>query len=170
MRGVVYGQPIIRQPLGSQNHKLSLKVLSRAVRRCQVKDQLDSVRCFHEVFQAYMERTPTAKVPAEISQGRIQMFLEELEEYREAVHNHDIVEIADALTDMLYVLLGTFITHGLQDIAEELFAEVHRSNMSKLDEQGEPVFREDGKVLKSDQFSDPDLRSIIAKIGQDESG
>ena len=135
-----------------------------------MKDQLDSVRCFHEVFQAYMKRTPTAKVPAEISQGRIQMFLEELEEYRAAVNNHDIVEIADALTDMLYVLLGTFITHGLQDIAEELFAEVHRSNMSKLDEQGKPIFREDGKVLKSDQFSGPDLRSIIAKIGQVESG
>ncbi len=135
-----------------------------------MKDQLDSVRCFHEVFQAYMERTPTATVPAAISQGRIQIFLEELEEYRAAVDNHDIVEIADALTDMLYVLLGTFITHGLQDIAEELFAEVHRSNMSKLDEQGQPIFREDGKVLKSDQFSDPDLRSIIAKIGQVESG
>lgn len=135
-----------------------------------MKDQLESVRCFHEMFQAYMERTPMAKVPAEISQGRIQMFLEELEEYRAAVHNQDIVEIADALTDMLYVLLGTFITHGLQDIAEELFAEVHRSNMSKLDEQGKPIFREDGKVLKSDQFSDPDLRSIIAKIGQVESG
>ena len=135
-----------------------------------MKDQLDSVRCFHEVFQAYMERTPTATVPVEISQGRIQMFLEELEEYRAAVHNHDIVEIADALTDMLYVLLGTFITHGLQDIAEELFAEVHRSNMSKLDEQSQPIFREDGKVLKSDQFSDPDLRSIIAKIGPVESG
>ena len=71
---------------------------------------------------------------------------------------------------MLYVLLGTFITHGLQDIAEELFAEVHRSNMSKLDEQGKPIFRQDGKVLKSDQFSDPDLRSIIAKIGPVESG
>ena len=136
-----------------------------------MKDQLDSVRRFHEVFQGYMERTPTAKVPAEISQGRIQMFLEELEEYRAAVlHNHDIVEIADALTDMLYVLLGTFITHGLQDIAEQLFAEVHRSNMSKLDEQGKPIFREDGKVLKSDQFSDPNLRSIIAKIGPVESG
>ena len=135
-----------------------------------MKDQLDSVRCFHEVFQAYMESTPTAKVPAEISQGRIQMFSEELAEYRAAVHNQDIVEIADALTDMLYVLLGTFITHGLQDIAEELFAEVHRSNMSKLDEQGQPIFRADGKVLKSDQFSDPDLRSIIAKIGQVESG
>ena len=135
-----------------------------------MKIQLDSVRCFHEVFQAYMERTPTATVPAEVTEGRIRMFLEELEEYRAAVNNHDIVEIADALTDMLYVLLGTFIAHGLQDIAEELFDEVHRSNMSKLDEQGKPIFRTDGKVLKSDRFSDPDLRSIITTIGQVKSG
>lgn len=128
-----------------------------------MKDQLESVRCFHEVFQGYMEHTPTAKVPAEISEGRIKMLLEELDEYRAAVHNQDIVEIADALTDLLYVLLGTFIAHGLQDIAGALFDEVHRSNMSKLDEQGAPIFRPDGKVMKSDQFSAPDLRSIIAK-------
>ena len=131
-----------------------------------MKDQLDSVRRFHEVFQGYMERTPTATVPAEVTEGRIRMFLEELEEYRAAVNNRDDVEIADALTDMLYVLLGTFIAHGLQDIAEELFDEVHRSNMSKLDEQGKPIFRADGKVLKSDRFRDPDLRSIIMKTRQ----
>ena len=135
-----------------------------------MKDQLDCVKHFHDVFQGHRERTPAAEVPAETYEGRIQMFLEELEEYRAAVKDHDIVEIADALTDMLYVLLGTFIAHGLQDIAEELFDEVHRSNMSKLDEQGKPIFRTDGKVLKSDRFSDPDLRSIIAKTGQVESG
>ncbi len=93
------------------------------------------------------------------------MLLEELEEYRAAVRDNDIVEIADALTDMLYVLLGTFIAHGLQDIAEELFDEVHRSNMSKLDEHGKPIFRNDGKVLKSKRFSEPDLRPIIARVG-----
>ena len=127
-----------------------------------MKEQLDRVRCFHEVFQGHIEHTPTANVPVETSDGRIKMFLEELEEYREAVENEDIVEIADALTDMLYVLLGTFITHGLQDIAGELFEEVHRSNMSKLDKNGEPVFRKDGKVLKSDQFSKPDLQGILS--------
>ena len=77
-----------------------------------MKDQLDSVRCFHEVFQAYMERMPTAKVPSEISQGRIQMFLEELEEYRAAVNNHDIVEIADALTDMPFLRTTGYVHHA----------------------------------------------------------
>ena len=131
-----------------------------------MKEQLESVRRFHEVFQVNIERTPTASLPAEITEWRIRMFLEELDEYREAVKNHDVVEVADALTDMLYVLLGTFIAHGLQDIAEELFDEVHRSNMSKLDKRGKPLFRADGKVLKSDRFRDPDLRPIIAQTGK----
>ncbi len=130
-----------------------------------MKDQLDRVRRFHEVFQCHREDAPVAELPGETSQWRIRMLLEELEEYRAAVRDCDIVEIADALTDMLYVLLGTFIAHGLQDIAEELFDEVHRSNMSKLDEQGKPIFRNDGKVMKSNRFSDPDLRSIVAKAG-----
>ncbi len=130
-----------------------------------MKDQLDCVRHFHEVFQCHRERTPVAELPSDVSEGRIRMLLEELEEYRAAVRDNDIVEIADALTDMLYVLLGTFIAHGLQDIAEEFFDEVHRSNMSKLDDQGNPIFRNDGKVMKSERFSEPDLRSIIAKAG-----
>lgn len=129
-----------------------------------MKDQLDCVRHFHEVFQCHLERTPVAELPSDISEWRIRMLMEELEEYRAAVGDGDIVEIADALTDMLYVLLGTFIAHGLHDIAEELFDEVHRSNMSKLDEQGKPIFRSDGKVLKSERFSEPDLRPIIAKV------
>lgn len=130
-----------------------------------MKDQLDCVKHFHEVFQCHRERTPVAELPSDISEWRIGMLLEELEEYRAAVGDGDIVEIADALTDMLYVLLGTFITHGLHDIAEELFDEVHRSNMSKLDEQGKPIFRSDGKVMKSERISEPDLRSILAKAG-----
>lgn len=120
------------------------------------------------MFGAHIERTPTAKVPAELSEWRVKMLLEELEEYRVAVQDRDIVEIADALTDLLYVLLGTFITHGLHDIAEALFDEVHRSNMSKLDGHGKPIYREDGKVLKSDRFSEPDLQSIISKTIQTE--
>ena len=58
----------------------------------------------------------------------------------------ELVEIADALTDLLYLVLGTYHSHGLQDIAAELFDEVHRSNMTKLGANGQPVLREDGKV------------------------
>ena len=82
---------------------------------------------------------------------------EELNEYRHAAETHDLVEVADALSDLMYVVLGTYVSHGLQDLAEALFAEVHRSNMSKLDENGQVIYRADGKVLKSDRWSPPDL-------------
>ena len=73
----------------------------------------------------------------------------------------DLVEIADALSDLLYLVMGTYLSHGLQEIAAQLFDEVHRSNMTKLDADGRPVYRTDGKVLKSPLFSPPDLGLII---------
>ena len=72
-----------------------------------------------------------------------------------------LVEVADALGDMLYILCGTILTHGMQDKIEEVYREIQRSNMSKLDENGNPIYREDGKVLKSDLYFKPDIKSIL---------
>jgi predicted HAD superfamily Cof-like phosphohydrolase len=124
---------------------------------------LSKLEEFHQVFGAYMQKTPAAHIPVEVFQGRVNLLDEELEEYREAYRSQDLVEIADALTDLLYVVLGTIVSHGLQGHAEALFAEVHRSNMSKLDSNGEARFRSDGKVIKSDRFSKPDLENILAE-------
>ena len=88
---------------------------------------------------------------------------EENEEYLEAAKNNDIVEIADALGDQLYILCGTILRHGLQYKIEEVFNEIQRSNMSKLDEHGKPIYREDGKVLKSSLYFRPDIKKIIEK-------
>jgi len=88
---------------------------------------------------------------------------EENEEYLEACQNKDLVEIADSLGDQLYILCGTILKHGMQDIIEEVFEEIHRSNMSKLDENGNPIFREDGKVLKSDRYFKPNIGNILQK-------
>ena len=88
---------------------------------------------------------------------------EENEEYLEATLNNDIVEVADALGDMLYVLCGTMIEHGMQNLMEEVFEEIHRSNMSKLDENGNPIYREDGKVIKGPNFSKPDIEKILKR-------
>ena len=134
-----------------------------------MRKQLAQVEQFHKVFGVHIEHEPTARIPKELADMRFALMEEELEEYQIACQNGDIVEVADALTDMLYVVLGTIITHGLQDIAVELFDEVHRSNMSKLDENGDPIYREDGKVLKSPAFSPPDLEPIIAACRSDES-
>ena len=119
------------------------------------------LQAFHERFGAHLEQAPTADIPAGVGEVRAHLIAEELEEYRTAFVAGDLVEIADALTDLLYLVLGTYHSHGLQDIAAELFDEVHRSNMTKIGADGQPGLREDGKVLKSGLYSPPDLGAII---------
>ena len=127
-----------------------------------MKKQLAQVREFHETFRCFMRPQPDAHIPDPEIVVRLALMQEELDEYRYAAAQGDIVEVADALTDLLYVVFGTMIAHGLGQAAVEMFDEVHRSNMSKLDENGMPIYRADGKVLKSDRFTEPDLRSILA--------
>jgi predicted HAD superfamily Cof-like phosphohydrolase len=88
---------------------------------------------------------------------------EENEEYLEAAENNDLVEVADALGDMLYILCGTIIEHGMQDKITEVFEEIQRSNMSKLGSDGLPIFREDGKVLKGPDYFKPNIEEILHK-------
>ncbi len=135
-----------------------------------MKKELDMVQQFHETYRAYFNRQPTALLPPEVVALRVSLIQEELDEYREAAEAGNLVGIADALSDLMYVVLGTYVAHGLQEAAEELFAEVQRSNMSKLDENGQPIFRADGKVLKSKLFSQPDLQAVLAKYETDGNG
>jgi len=72
-----------------------------------------------------------------------------------------LVEIADALGDQLYILCGTILKHGLQHKIEEVFEEIQKSNMSKLDAEGSPIFREDGKILKGENYFKPNIKSIL---------
>ena len=88
---------------------------------------------------------------------------EENEEYLEAAQNNDLVEIADALGDQLYILCGTILKHGLQHKIVEVFEEIQRSNMSKLDDNGKAIYREDGKILKSDLYFKPNIKEILEK-------
>ena len=88
---------------------------------------------------------------------------EENEEYFEAAKNKDMIEVADALGDMLYILCGTILSHGMQYKISEVFEEIQRSNMSKLGADGEPIYRNDGKVLKGPNYFKPDIKSILEK-------
>jgi predicted HAD superfamily Cof-like phosphohydrolase len=126
-----------------------------------LKAELDKVQEFHEVFRCFLQTHPVGAIPEKEWTVRCNLMQEELDEYHQAAEAGDLVGVADALTDLMYVVLGTYLAHGLQDVAEDLFNEVHRSNMSKLDREGNPIFRADGKVLKSDLFSEPDLRKIL---------
>jgi|TARA_R110002074_G_scaffold271067_3_gene442810 predicted HAD superfamily Cof-like phosphohydrolase len=91
---------------------------------------------------------------------RVDLIEEELDELHLGIDNQDIVEVADALTDLLYVIYGAGHAFGI-DI-DECFQEVHQSNMSKLGENGRVIKREDGKVLKPDTYFPPDLKSVLS--------
>ena len=93
---------------------------------------------------------------------RIELIQEELEELSDAVADRDMVQIADALTDLLYVVYGAGHSFGID--LDECFQEVHASNMSKLGEDGRPIYREDGKVLKGPSFFQPDLEGILGAL------
>jgi predicted HAD superfamily Cof-like phosphohydrolase len=121
------------------------------------------VEKFHDVFKIGNRYTPTADISESEYTLRYNLIKEENEEYLEACKNGDIVEIADALGDQLYILFGTILRHGLQYKIEEVFDEIQRSNMSKLDAKGEPIFREDGKIMKSELYFKPDIKTILEK-------
>ena len=95
------------------------------------------------------------------SELRYELIREELEELREAIDKQDLLEIADALTDILYVTYGAGHAWGID--LDTCYHEVHRSNMSKLGEDGKPLHREDGKVMKGPNYSPPNLVPIILK-------
>ena len=126
-----------------------------------MKRQLDHVAKFHDVFGISNEESPIGEVSNDTYMLRYKLMREENEEYLEAAEKGDLVEIADALGDMMYILCGTILKHGLQHKIEEVFEEIQRSNMSKLDANGNPIYREDGKVMKSELYFKPDIASIL---------
>jgi predicted HAD superfamily Cof-like phosphohydrolase len=129
-----------------------------------IKKPVKAVIDFHNAFGIGIEEKPNSKLPEEISKLRFDLMKEENEEYLEAAHANDLIEIGDALGDMLYILCGTIISHGFQDKIEAIFDEIQRSNMSKLGADGKPIYREDGKVLKGPNYFKPNLKKILKVI------
>lgn len=127
-----------------------------------MKKQLEAVELFHNTYGLGVSDTPKADLGENKNLLRFNLMKEENEEYLEAVQNNDIIEVADALGDMLYILCGTILEHGLQHKIEEVFDEIQRSNMSKLGEDGKPIYREDGKVMKGPNYFKPDFSKIIS--------
>jgi predicted HAD superfamily Cof-like phosphohydrolase len=120
--------------------------------------QFELVGDFMEVFGQEVNFVPTLR-DQETQDLRIDLIQEELDELQLAFTNKDIVEVADALTDLLYVVYGAGHAFGID--LDECFTEVHESNMSKLGEDGKPIYREDGKVLKGPGYFPPDLEEIV---------
>ncbi|AGC78147.1 phosphoribosyl-ATP pyrophosphohydrolase [Nonlabens dokdonensis] len=129
-----------------------------------MKKQIEGVHKFHTAFQLGMNDKPVANISERRNKLRFELMKEENEEYFEAAQNNDLVEVADALGDMLYILCGTIIEHGMQEIIEDVFDEIQESNMSKLGADGKPIYREDGKVLKGPHYFKPNFDKILEKF------
>ena len=128
-----------------------------------LKDTIEAVEKFHDAFGIENNHAPTAVISEADYTLRHKLMAEENEEYLDAVKEGDLIEIADALGDQLYILCGTILKHGMQHKIAEVFEEIQRSNMSKLDKDGNAIYREDGKILKSDLYFKPNIKSILDK-------
>ena len=128
-----------------------------------ITNPIEQVKEFAETFNIEYSDDMNVNIDESTIDLRFRLMQEENLEYLEAAKNKDIVEVADALGDILYILCGTILTHGLQHKIVEVFNEIQRSNMSKLDINGKPVFREDGKILKGPNYFKPNIKEILEK-------
>lgn len=120
---------------------------------------IELVQKFNKSFGILVNKKPKALSESDYKL-KFDLMTEELSEYMVACKNEDIVEVADAVVDMQYILNGIILAHGLQDIFDDMFLEVHESNMSKL-ENGKVLKRKDGKVLKGKNYYPPNLKKFL---------
>jgi len=116
------------------------------------------VKNFMETFGQDVKNKPSFSTN-KINKLRYDLIKEELDELKIALDNKDFLEVADALTDILYVTYGAGHAFGID--LDKCFQEVQRSNMSKLDENGKPIYNEEGKVMKGPRYFKPDLKKIL---------
>lgn len=126
-----------------------------------MKKSLAAVSKFHSAFGLGISKEPISNLGDAKNKLRYDLMKEENEEYLKAANEGDLSEVADALGDMLYILCGTILEHGMQDKIEEIFEQIQASNMSKLGAGGKPVYRKDGKVLKGPNYFKPNLKKIL---------
>ena len=126
-----------------------------------MKHQIEAVKIFHEIYKLSYKESPTTEIGLDKIKLRFNLMAEENQEYLQAAKNNDLVEVADALGDMLYILCGTIIEHGMQDKIEEVFNEIQKSNLSKLGKDGKPIYRNDGKVMKGPNYFKPNISKVL---------
>ena len=131
-----------------------------------MKKYTDAVHEFHTAFGLGIKNEPTANIGTAKNLLRFNLMKEENEEYLEAANANDLVVVADALGDMMYILCGTILSHGMQHIIEEVFEEIQASNMSKLEADGKPIYRADGKVLKGPGYFKPNIKAVLERDEQ----
>ena len=139
---------------------LDLGVLVDHTTMVKKMDTIELAREFHSSFGLPDLPKPDLSNRA-VCQLRLDLLTEELNELREGIEKSDPVEVLDALTDIQYVLDGTYLSLGFSHLKAQAYDEVHRSNMSKLDSKGKPIYREDGKILKGPNYFKPNLKQFL---------
>jgi predicted HAD superfamily Cof-like phosphohydrolase len=129
--------------------------------RFRRSDVAAAVAEFHAAFNLPRQAQPSINVEPSLAILRIALLEEEVGELVTAINAHDLAGIADALADITYVVYGTALTYGID--LDSVLSEVHRSNMSKLGHDGKPILRADGKVLKSEYYSPPDIAGVLQR-------
>jgi len=125
-----------------------------------MRKEIADIKAFQKAFECNVLPVPT--MPAkEIQELRVKLLQEELDELKQANQDNDIVEVGDALTDILYILLGTACEYGLIDKMEDMWDLVHKNNMAKLWSDGLVHKREDGKVIKPEGFEKVELKTLF---------
>ena len=119
----------------------------------------NKVKLFMKTFGQEVKNKPSFST-SKINELRFNLIKEELEELKQAMSNNDLLEVADALTDILYVTYGAGHAFGIN--LDECFDEVQKSNMSKLDLEGKPIFNDDGKVMKGPNYFKPNLKKFLS--------
>ena len=145
-------------------HTLSLEAQVDMLRKeieILSKSNFDKVRDFHSAFNMKVSEDPDLEI--EDVALRLKLITEEYKEVVEAIESGRIVDIAKELSDILYVVYGTAVSFGI-DI-DAVFDEVHRSNMSKLGSDGRPIYRDDGKVLKGENYIPADVQKVLDEQG-----
>src|ERR1700761_1163542 len=119
---------------------------------------------FHQAFRLPVQDFPNAEIDESLAALRVALLREEVDEFVSASDESDLVGIADALADIVYVIYGTALTYGID--LDSVLREVHRSNMSKLDSDGKPILRDDGKVIKSAKYFPPDVAAVLHRAAR----
>ncbi len=148
----------VGQCFGLLKDKSEFRVMEKNL---SLQNVINAVREFHDAFKIPNSDRPNTSLSEDEIMLRYRLMAEENDEYLEAAKNSDMVEIADALGDQLYILCGTILRHGMHDVIEDVFKEIQASNMSKLGEDGNPIYREDGKVMKGPNYFKPNIKGAM---------
>lgn len=136
-----------------------LNILKELSQKQLLMDTLNKVKQFHEIFRHPIKNTIDI-TDEKVNELRVKLLREELDELEEGLENRDPVRVLDALSDLQYVLDGAYLSFGMQNLKIPAFNEVHDSNMTKL-EDGKPLIREDGKILKGKDYRPPNLVQFV---------